>query len=167
MKTFTNFINEQYIKNDMLRRAKEIDEPYVKAVLEARGWEVIPGTIQEDWEHIDLKIKKEQYSYILDVKRNSEAQKTSPNFTFTTINPKGEEYTFRDNGCLGFIDDEDGSVYFVMHNTFKNLIRNKNQIQSKRPGKEKSYYVLIPKQELRKYSKVITPASDSIKKLLK
>lgn len=171
MKSITEFINEAH-NNEWLKRAKTVDEPFVKAALEEEGYSVEFATQDEDFKHIDLKVEVNYESddmskkgiTSVDVKRNSEGQKNSSNFTLTIKSDFGSDFPFDKNKCFAFIDDVDETITLVYHDDIEKLVKQYKPRKSKFGGK--SEYVILPKDKVKKLGKVIYP-SNNVKRLLK
>lgn len=171
MKSITEFINEAH-NTEWLKRAKTVDEPFVKAALEEEGYSVELATQDEDFKHIDLKVSTDYKSddvdkkgiTFVDVKRNSEGQKNSSNFTLTIKSDTGIDFPFDKNKSFAFIDDTDGTITLVYHDDIEKLVKQSKPRKSKFGGN--SEYVILPKDKVKKLGKVIYP-SNNVKRLLK
>lgn len=147
-------------------RAKEVGEPFVKAAIEELGYKVVSATRDEDFKHIDLKVKIGDNKYInIDVKENSLERRNSSNFTFTYYSRTGVYFKFIKDGRFAFIDDVDKKIYFVRHSYIANYIRKNGCIRLKSENNP-SCFALIKKEDLENDAKIVTP-SDEVKKLLK
>ena len=60
MKTIQNFIKESLHNSNWLSNAKNNEELFVKGALEEEGWKVTPGSQNEDFQGIDLKVEKQE-----------------------------------------------------------------------------------------------------------
>lgn len=138
-------------------RAKNIDEPFVKAYLEEQGCFVKPGTIDEDFSHIDLKIINGNKVVTIDVKRNSEEHKYSENFTLTVVSKTGKNFQFSKSGLFAFIDDIDKSIIFIEQEKVKKLILE-NNLEFHSSDYNKSKYVLLEKNKLIEIGKKKIPS---------
>ena len=169
MKNITEFINESLNQHDLLKRAKEVDEPFVKAALEAEGWKVTTGTIDEDFVGIYLKVEKTNDEdnfggkFNIDVKRNSPKNKTSKNFLLTVVSNGGDEFEWKKTNYFAFIDDVDSTISLVKHDDIKKLADHYKKYDSKF---DESKYVLLPKTEVKKLGRTIKP-SEKIQDMLK
>lgn len=170
MKTIKEYINESLHNTNWLDNAKNNEEPFVKAALEAEGWKVKPGSQDEDFQGIDLKIEKQetddQYGgkFNIDVKGSSPKNKQSKNFLFTCKSASGKEYPYADKHFIAFIDYIDKTIYLAADKDVKELV-GKYQERDSKFGDD-SKYVLLPKKEVQKLGRTINP-SDEIKALLK
>ena len=115
MKTIKEYILEAVHDKNMLSRAKNEDEPFVKAALEAEGWDIKEGTYDEDFKHIDLKASKgfedeegtKSISNVtIDVKRNSPKNAHTTNYSIQTVDNKGKNFNYVENGYFAFINDD-------------------------------------------------------------
>lgn len=170
MKDIKEYINESLHNSDWLSNAKNNEEPFVKAALEAEGWKVTPGSQDEDFQGIDLKVEKQetddQYGgkFNIDVKGSSPKNKQSKNFLFTCKSASGKEYPYADKHFIAFIDYIDKTIYLAADKDVKELA-GKYQERDSKFG-DNSKYVLLPKKEVQKLGRTINP-SDKIKSLLK
>ncbi len=170
MKDIKNFINESLHNSDWLSNAKNNEEPFVKAALEEEGWKVTPGSQNEDFQGIDLKVEKQetddQYGgkFNIDVKGSSSKNKQSKSFLFTCKSASGKEYPYSDNHFIAFINYVDKTIYLAADKDVKELASKYKEYDSK--FGDESKYVLLPKKEVQKLGRTINP-SDKIKNLLK
>ena len=173
MKQLKNYILESAHQPSLLQRAKNEDEPFVKAALEAEGWEIKPGTYDEDFNHIDLKATKgfadeegnETISNVtIDVKRNSTKNAHTKNYSLQTVDSTGKEFKYSEKGYFAFINDDDKTIALVPQLDIKNLCAKYKERDS--IHNDGSKYVLLPKQEVNKLGRIINP-SNEIKRMLK
>lgn len=157
-------------------RAKNEDEPFVRSVLEAEGWNIENGTYDEDFKHIDLKASKEFedkngvksiFNIVIDVKRNSVKNAHTKNYSIQTVDSTGKKFEYKKDGYFAFINDDNKTITLVNQLDIKNLVSKKQERETIINGqKDGSKYVLLPKQEVSKLGRTINP-SDNIKKMLK
>ena len=176
MKDLKTFILEAAHHPTLYQRAKSEDEPFVKAALEAEGWKVEEGTYDEDFKHIDLKASgsftdedgnQTESNVIIDVKRNSNKNAHTKNYSLQTVDSTGKEFEYSDKGYFAFINDDDKTITLVKQLDIKNLADKKQAKETAINGvKDGSKYVLLPKVEVQKLGRTIDP-DDNIKKILK
>ena len=176
MKDIRTYLYEAYHQPNLYDRAKNEDEPFVKAALENEGWKIENGTYDEDFKHIDLKASKgfededgnKSISNVtIDVKRNSSKNAHTKNYSIQTVDSTGKEFEYKENGYFAFINDDDKTIALVKQLDIKNLASNKQEKETTINGqKDGSKYVLLSKQEINKLGRIINP-SDKIKKILK
>ena len=171
MKTIIEYLqNKQTFDN-----AKNNCEPFVKAALEEDDWTVEFGTEDKDFGGINLKATRETIidneenerpggTFTIDVKDSTQQNQNSKSFLFTTVSDSGKPFAFKKNNYFAFIDREDKTIALTSHDDVKNLVANYSERQSK--SSENGKYVLIPKQALKKLSRIINP-SNNVKRLLK
>lgn len=170
MKSFTETLNDNKSlgRPELLKRAKEIDEPFAIAALQENPekWKNLRlGNPDEDFNHMDIVGTNDSGQEIhFDVKRNSPQTVNSPNFTFTAVSNTGKKYNLDDkNGYVVFIDDIDKTIYVTPKKQLKELIKNLNPRGSIH---NKSQYYLIKKSDIKGISISITP-SENVKSMLK
>ena len=170
MKDIKTYINESLHSEDWFTNAKKNEEPFVKAAFEAEGWTVTPGSQDEDFKGIDLKVEKTDSDdefggkFAVDVKGSSPKNKQSKNFLFTCKSASGKEYPYADKHFIAFIDYIDKTIAIVSDNDIKTLASKYKERDSQ--FGDNSKFVLLPKQEVQKLGRTINP-SDEIKSLLK
>lgn len=170
MKDIQKFIKESLHNSNWLDNAKNNEEPFVKAALEAEGWKVMSSSQNEDFQGIDLKVEKQetddQYGgkFNIDVKGSSSKNKQSKSFLFTCKSASGKEYPYSDNHFIAFINYIDKTIYLAADKDVKELTSKYKEYDSK--FGDDSKYVLLPKKEVQKLGRTINP-SDKIKNLLK
>lgn len=170
MKNINVYISESLHNSNWLDNAKNNEEPFVMVALEAEGWDVTPGSQNEDFQGIDLKVEKpdtnDQFDskFNIDVKGSSPKNKQSKNFLFTCKSASGKEYPYSNKHFIAFIDYIDKNICIVADKDVKELVSRYQERDSK--FGDNSKYVLLPKQEVQKLGKTINP-SNKIKNLLK
>ena len=163
MKNLKDYITEAVNQPDLLKRAKEIDEPFVKAALENEGWKVTKGTLDDDFKGIDLKVEKTDDDsefggkYNIDVKRNSPKNKNSKNFLLTIVSDKGDEFEWKNTDYFAFIDDENQNIVLAKHDDVKAFADKYKKYDSEY---DNSKYILLPKREIYKLGRTIEPSED-------
>ena len=171
MKSFTETLNENKSlgRPELLKRAKEIDEPFTLAALQEvreKSWKNLRlGNPDEDFKHMDnVGTNDEGQEIHFDVKRNSPQTVNSPNFTFTPISNTGKQYDLDDDyGYVVFIDDVNKELYVTPKTQLKELIKNLNPRGSIH---NKSKYYLIGKEDIKHISMHVEP-SENVKSMLK
>ena len=171
MKSFTETLNENKSlgRPELLKRAKEIDEPFALEALKGsheKSWKNLRlGNPDEDFKHMDIVGTNDSGQEIhFDVKRNSPQTANSPNFTFTPVSNTGKQYDLDDEyGYVVFIDDVNKELYVTQKTQLKELIKNLNPRGSIH---NKSQYYLIGKEDIKRISRPITP-SEKVKSMLK
>ena len=171
MKSFTETLNENKSlgRPELLKRAKEIDEPFALEALKGsreKSWKNLRlSNPDEDFKHMDIVGTNDLGQEIhFDVKRNSPQTANSPNFTFTPVSNTGKQYDLDDEyGYVVFIDDVNKELYVTPKTQLKELIKNLNPRGSIH---NKSQYYLIKKSDIKRISRPITP-SEKVKSMLK
>lgn len=169
MKDIKEYIYESLHSKDWLSNAKKNEEPFVKAAFEDEGWIVTPGSQDEDFKGIDIKVEKTDSDdefggkFTVDVKGSSPKNKQSKNFLFTCKSASGKEYPYTDKHFIAFIDYIDKTIAVVSDNDVKELVSRYKERDSQ--FGDNSKFVLLPKTEVKKLGRTIDP-SDEIKSLL-
>jgi hypothetical protein len=169
MKDIKRYINESLHSEDWLANAKKNEEPFVKTAFEDEGWIVAPGSQDEDFKGIDLKVTKPDSAdefggkFTVDVKGSSSKNKQSKNFLFTCKSASGKEYPYADKHFIAFIDYTDKTISVVSDNDVKGLVSRYKEHDSQ--FGDNSKFVLFPKTEVKKLGRTINP-SDEIKSML-
>lgn len=175
MKNLTQYIFESLHDEGWLAKAKTKEEPFVKAALEIDGLEVKSGTLQQDFNGIDLIAQRDKTkpdedgfyrpggTFVIDVKGCDEKNKKSNKFLLTTKNDSGKEYPYKEDGYFAFIDYVDKTIVLAAQMDIKTLCGKYKEYDSK--FSDKSKYVLLPKDAVKKLGRIIDPI-DKLKNMI-
>lgn len=169
MKHLTQYILESLHGKGWLNTAKTKEEPFVKAALEIDGWEVKSGTLDQDFEGIELIAQRDATQsdedgfytpggkFTIDVKGCDEKNKKSKKFLLITKNASGKEYPYKEKGYFAFIDYVDKTIVLVSQMDIKTLVSKYKEYDSR--------YVLLPKNEVKKLGRILDPI-DELKNMI-
>ena len=175
MKKLTQYILESLKGNGWLATAKTKEEPFVKAALEIDGWEVKSGSLDQDFEVIELIAKRDATQpdkdgfynpggkFTVDVKGCGEKNKKAKTFVLVTKSASGKEYSYKENGCFAFIDYADKTIVLVSQMDIKSLVSKYKEYDSE--SNDDSKYVLLPKNAVKKLGRIIDPIEE-LKKMI-
>ncbi len=151
------------------KRAKQIDEPFVAAALKEIGWQVSPGTYDEDFKHIDLKVfhtPKGNKIFSIDVKRSNRENAYSPNFLITTVSNSGTKFPFSDKDFFAFIDDSDSTITIIKQSKIEKLIKDYKLKEQDSHNDGIGKFVLLNKKLVKQNADKIIEPSNFVKELL-
>jgi len=141
-----------YSTQNRVNYAKTVTEPKVRKYFERQGCIVDKSTVKQDFYGIDLFVCNPNTKRIkcIDVKCPEEKNWNTNNFSFTIQSTRGISYVEKITDLYAFIDIPTDTITFVEFNKMPDLIQGKNQCK----GDKLSYYVLLPKKEVKKVGKV-------------
>lgn len=152
-------------------RARNCDEQFVIAALKEYHLDVFQSSDHDDWKHIDLIVSnnskchydvKDLLGKNIDVKRNSQQNRNSNNFSLTIVNDTGQKYPLDNDSYFAFIDDVNKNIYIIHYHKIQDFISHTTIYN----GHKKSKYILISKYFLKNHSDIILNPSSDVKNML-
>lgn len=141
-----------YSTQNKVNYAKTVTEPKVRKYFERQGCIVDKSTVKQDFHGIDLFVCNPNTKRIkcIDVKCPDEKNWNTNNFSFTIQSKRGISYIEKITDLYAFIDIPTDTITFVEFDKMPDLIQGKTQCK----GNDSTYYVLLPKNEVKKAGKV-------------
>ena len=141
-----------YSTQNKVNYAKTVTEPKVREYFERQGYIVDKSTVKQDFHGIDLFVCNPNTRKIkcIDVKCPDQKNWNTNNFSFTIQSKRGISYIEKITDLYAFIDIPTDTITFIEFNKMPDLIKSKTVCE----GNDSTYYVLLPKKEVKKAGKV-------------
>lgn len=141
-----------YSTQNKVNYAKTVTEPKVREYFERQGYIVDKSTVKQDFHGIDLFVCNPNTRKIkcIDVKCPDQKNWNTNNFSFTIQSKRGISYIEKITDLYAFIDIPTDTITFIEFDKMPNLIKSKTTYE----GNDSTYYVLLPKKEVKKAGKV-------------
>lgn len=141
-----------YSTQNKVNYAKTVTEPKVREYFERQGYIVDKSTVKQDFHGIDLFVCNPNTRKIkcIDVKCPDQKNWNTNNFSFTIQSKRGISYIEKITDLYAFIDIPTDTITFIEFDKMPDLIKSKTVCE----GNDSTYYVLLPKKEVKKTGKV-------------
>ena len=141
-----------YSTQNKVNYAKTVTEPKVREYFERQGYIVDKSTVKQDFHGIDLFVCNPNTRKIkcIDVKCPDQKNWNTNNFSFTIESKRGISYIEKITDLYAFIDIPTDTITFIEFDKMPDLIKSKTVCE----GNDSTYYVLLPKKEVKKVGKV-------------
>ena len=141
-----------YSTQNKVNYAKTVTEPKVREYFERQGYIVDKSTVKQDFHGIDLFVCNQNTRKIkcIDVKCPDQKNWNTNNFSFTIQSKRGISYIEKITDLYAFIDIPTDTITFIEFDKMPDLIKSKTTYE----GNDSTYYVLLPKKEVKKAGKV-------------
>ena len=141
-----------YSTQNKVNYAKTVTEPKVREYFERQGYIVDKSTVKQDFHGIDLFVCNPNTRKIkcIDVKCPDQKNWNTNNFSFTIQSKRGISYIEKITDLYAFIDIPTDTITFIEFDKIPDLIKSKTVCE----GNDSTYYVLLPKKEVKKAGKV-------------
>lgn len=141
-----------YSTQNKVNYAKTVTEPKVREYFERQGYIVDKSTVKQDFHGIDLFVCNPNTRKIkcIDVKCPDQKNWNTNNFSFTIQSKRGISYIEKITDLYAFIDIPTDTITFIEFDKMPDLIKSKTVCE----GNDSTYYVLLPKKEVKKAGKV-------------
>ena len=141
-----------YSTQNKVNYAKTVTEPKVREYFERQGYIVDKSTVKQDFHGIDLFVCNPNTRKIkcIDVKCPDQKNWNTNNFSFTIQSKRGISYIEKITDLYAFIDIPTDTITFIEFDKMPDLIKSKTVCE----GNDSTYYVLLPKKEVKKIGKV-------------
>ena len=141
-----------YSTQNKVNYAKTVTEPKVREYFERQGYIVDKSTVKQDFHGIDLFVCNPNTRKIkcIDVKCPDQKNWNTNNFSFTIQSKRGISYIEKITDLYAFIDIPIDTITFIEFDKMPDLIKSKTTYE----GNDSTYYVLLPKKEVKKAGKV-------------
>ena len=141
-----------YSTQNKVNYAKTVTEPKVREDFERQGYIVDKSTVKQDFHGIDLFVCNPNTRKIkcIDVKCPDQKNWNTNNFSFTIQSKRGISYIEKITDLYAFIDIPTDTITFIEFDKMPDLIKSKTVCE----GNDSTYYVLLPKKEVKKAGKV-------------
>ena len=141
-----------YWTQNKVNYAKTVTEPKVREYFERQGYIVDKSTVKQDFHGIDLFVCNPNTRKIkcIDVKCPDQKNWNTNNFSFTIQSKRGISYIEKITDLYAFIDIPTDTITFIEFDKMPDLIKSKTVCE----GNDSTYYVLLPKKEVKKTGKV-------------
>ena len=141
-----------YSTQNKVNYAKTVTEPKVREYFERLGYIVDKSTVKQDFHGIDLFVCNPNTRKIkcIDVKCPDQKNWNTNNFSFTIQSKRGISYIEKITDLYAFIDIPTDTITFIEFDKMPDLIKSKTVCE----GNDSTYYVLLPKKEVKKVGKV-------------
>ena len=141
-----------YSTQNKVNYAKTVTEPKVREYFERQGYIVDKSTVKQDFHGIDLFVCNPNTRKIkcIDVKCPDQKNWNTNNFSFTIQSKRGISYIEKITDLYAFIDIPTDTITFIEFDKMPDLIKSKTVSE----GNDSTYYVLLPKKEVKKTGKV-------------
>ena len=141
-----------YSTQNKVNYAKTVTEPKVREYFERQGYIVDKSTVKQDFHGIDLFVCNPNTRKIkcIDVKCPDQKNWNTNNFSFTIQSKRGISYIEKITDLYAFIDIPTDTITFIEFDKMPDLIKSKTTYE----GNDSTYYVLLPKKEVKKTGKV-------------
>lgn len=141
-----------YSTQNKVNYAKTVTEPKVREYFERQGYIVDKSTVKQDFHGIDLFVCNPNTRKIkcIDVKCPDQKNWNTNNFSFTIQSKRGISYIEKITDLYAFIDIPTDTITFIEFDKMPDLIKSKTTYE----GNDSTYYVLLPKKEVKKAGKV-------------
>ena len=141
-----------YSTQKKVNYAKTVTEPKVREYFERQGYIVDKSTVKQDFHGIDLFVCNPNTRKIkcIDVKCPDQKNWNTNNFSFTIQSKRGISYIEKITDLYAFIDIPTDTITFIEFDKMPDLIKSKTTCE----GNDSTYYVLLPKKEVKKTGKV-------------
>lgn len=141
-----------YSTQNKVNYAKTVTEPKVREYFERQSYIVDKSTVKQDFHGIDLFVCNPNTRKIkcIDVKCPDQKNWNTNNFSFTIQSKRGISYIEKITDLYAFIDIPADTITFIEFDKMPDLIKSKTTYE----GNDSTYYVLLPKKEVKKAGKV-------------
>ena len=141
-----------YSTQNKVNYAKTVTEPKVREYFERQGYIVDKSTVKQDFHGIDLFVCNPNTRKIkcIDVKCPDQKNWNTNNFSFTIQSKRGISYIEKITDLYAFIDIPTDTITFIEFDKMPDLIKSKTVCE----GNDSTYYILLPKKEVKKAGKV-------------
>lgn len=141
-----------YSTQNKVNYAKTVTEPKVREYFERQGYIVDKSTVKQDFHGIDLFVCNPNTRKIkcIDVKCPDQKNWNTNNFSFTIQSKRGISYIEKITDLYAFIDIPTDTITFIEFDKIPDLIKSKTVCE----GNDSTYYILLPKKEVKKAGKV-------------
>lgn len=141
-----------YSTQNKVNYAKTVTEPKVREYFKRQGYIVDKSTVKQDFHGIDLFVCNPNTRKIkcIDVKCPDQKNWNTNNFSFTIQSKRGISYIEKITDLYAFIDIPTDTITFIEFDKIPDLIKSKTVCE----GNDSTYYVLLPKKEVKKAGKV-------------